>query len=168
MSREIAFLMEQTLGSVTHHLNLRRAEALSTGYAPRWLPVSFQEGRLPWAVTSSWAARRSLLAVAGEVDGCFVHTNTIGLMLGDYMRKRPVVVSSDATPLNKRHMRGAFGLKPESRLAARAKGSLYRRLFQGAAALVAWSEWAKQSFVEDYGCRESDVAVPRILFVGGG
>jgi glycosyltransferase involved in cell wall biosynthesis len=50
---------------------------------------------------------------------------------------------------------------------------------------VAWSNWAKQSFVEDYGCREEDVAVispgidverfadaqrsnelPRILFVG--
>ena len=51
---------------------------------------------------------------------------------------------------------------------------------------VAWSNWAKQSFVDDYGCREEDVTVippgvdighfsdaerdnelPRILFVGG-
>jgi glycosyltransferase involved in cell wall biosynthesis len=59
-------------------------------------------------------------------------------------------------------------------------------VFHAAAGLVAWSHWTKQSFVEDYGCREEDVAViapginldefsigdrnhelPRILFVGG-
>ena len=59
-------------------------------------------------------------------------------------------------------------------------------MYGSAAGLVGWSNWVKGSFVEDYGCREEDVAVippgvdlraftagdrehelPRILFVGG-
>jgi glycosyltransferase involved in cell wall biosynthesis len=59
-------------------------------------------------------------------------------------------------------------------------------VFRRCAGFVAWSTWTKASFVEDYGCREEDVAVippgiqldqfapgdrshalPRILFVGG-
>jgi glycosyltransferase involved in cell wall biosynthesis len=77
-------------------------------------------------------------------------------------------------------------MREESRLAQHGKRALFREVFSHAAGFVAWSHWAKRSFVEDYGCREQDVAVippgvdleqfssgdrqhelPRILFVGG-
>jgi glycosyltransferase involved in cell wall biosynthesis len=115
-----------------------------------------------------------------------VHTTTISLLGVEYFRKRPAVLSTDGTALNKREVRAAYGLKPEGRFAAGLKRSVYQRAFRSAAGFVVWSGWAKASLVEDYGCREEDVAVippgvdvrqfapgekkhelPRILFVGG-
>jgi glycosyltransferase involved in cell wall biosynthesis len=185
MTKPIAFLMEQTLGSVTHYLNLRRAEDTAEGIVPKWLPVEFRHGKLPWAVTGSLLARKAL-SRAGQVDGCFIHTTTIALLVADGFSRRPTVISSDGTPANKREMRETYGLKPEGTLGRRAKSTVYRRVFGRAAGFVAWSNWTRASFIEDYGCREEDVEVippgidldqfapgvrehelPRILFVGG-
>ncbi len=185
-TRPIAYVMEQTLGSITHYQNLRREESVSEGGSPLWIPIEYQASRLPWTLTASWLARRALAPVLKDVDGVFMHTTTIAPLSVDYFKKKPTVLSSDGTPLNKRGVRGAYGLKEEGRLLEQAKRSLYRKVFGAAAGLVAWSSWTKRSFVEDYGCREEDVAVippgidlnafsvgdrshelPRILFVGG-
>ncbi len=184
--RPIAYVMEQTLGSITHYLNLRREEAVAGEVRPRWLPVEFEHGPLPWAFTGSLIARRAITPLLDEVDGLFFHTTTIAMLSADHFRKKPAVLSSDGTPLNKRGMREAYGLRPEGRFAERAKRALYRRIFERAAGFVAWSNWTKASYVEDYGCPDSSVAVippgidltdfvpgdraheiPRILFVGG-
>jgi glycosyltransferase involved in cell wall biosynthesis len=82
-------------------------------------------------------------------------------------------------------MRAEYGLGPQSRAAETAKRALHRAVFRRARGFVGWSSWTKQSFVDDYGCRDEDVAVippgidlsqfargdrahelPRILFVG--
>jgi glycosyltransferase involved in cell wall biosynthesis len=184
--RAIAYVMEQTLGSITHYLNLRREESASALPHPRWIPIEYQSGALPWTITGGWLTRRALRDVISEVDGVFVHTTTLALLSFDYFHKIRTVLSSDGTPMNKHGMRRAYGLKEESRLSGQAKRAAYSGVFRGAAGLVAWSSWTKQSFVEDYGCREEDVAVippginlaefligdrdhelPRILFVGG-
>ena len=182
----IAFVMEQTLGSVTHYLNLKAHGTAHAGVVPAWLPIDFRKGRLPWAITGSLLARRALDANAADVQACFVHTTTISLFGGGHFRKKPAVLSTDATALNKRRMRAEYGLKAETALGSGLKRSVYRRVFREAAGFVGWSSWAKASFVEDYGCPEDDVAVippgvdlaafapgergrglPRILFVGG-
>src|SRR6266851_5566465 len=186
MARRIAFVMEQTLGSVTHYLNLRREESEAKGLQPRWLPVAFRQSRFSWTVVGSLRARRAISAILDEVDGLFLHTTTIALGSAGFFRKKPSILSTDGTPLNKKQMRDWYGLKPENRLAARAKRLAYRKVFRSAAGFVSWSEWAKASLVEDYGCRGEDVcvippgidlqsfrpgdrrnALPRILFVGG-
>jgi len=184
--RPVAYVMEQTLGSVTHYLNLRRQEAVKEGGPRRWIPIEYNASRLPWTVTSSLKTRQALGAVIGEVDGFFIHTTTMASGSLDYFGRKPAVLSSDGTPANKRHMRAAYGLKPETRVAAAAKQAFYRGIFSRAAGFVAWSTWTKRSFVDDYGCRPEDVAVippgidleafapgdrnhelPRLLFVGG-
>jgi glycosyltransferase involved in cell wall biosynthesis len=184
--RPIAYLMEQTLGSITHYQNLRREETAADGVPPRWLPIEFEMTRVPWAVAGSLRARRALTPLLDQVDGLFMHTTTISLLAFDIFRRKPAVLSTDGTPANKRYMRMDYGLAAQGRLAETAKRSVYRQVFRRAAGFVAWSNWAKASFVEDYGCREQDVAVippgihmdeympgdrshvvPRILFVGG-
>ena len=184
--KPIAYVMEQTLGSITHYLNLRREESASDAPLPRWVPIEFQHSRIPWTLTGSWLARRALKSILDEVDGIFMHTTTLAPLSVDYFRKKPTIISSDGTPMNKRGMRRAYGLSDEGQLSSRAKQQLFRRVFAQCAGLVAWSNWTKQSFVEDYGCREEDVAVippgidlnafsvgdrnhelPRVLFVGG-
>jgi glycosyltransferase involved in cell wall biosynthesis len=182
----IAFVMEQTLGSVTHYLNLRREEREAAGFNLRWVPIEFAKGRLPWTLTGSVLTRRALKPQLPELRGCFIHTTTIAMLLHDHFRRMPTVLSSDGTPLNKRGMRAAYNLAPEHVLLGNAKRAIYRDVFRRAAGFVAWSNWTKESFVNDYGCREEDVAVippgieledfspgdrshelPRILFVGG-
>jgi len=185
-AKPIAYVMEQTLGSVTHYENLRRQEATSPINPPRWLPIDFTRGKLPWTITGSLRTRSALSRIIEEIDGAFIHTTTIAPLSLDLFRKKPVILSSDATPLAKRNMRSAYGQAPESPIAQRAKQLLYQQVFSRAAGFVTWSNWAKDSFVHDYGCREQDVAVippgvdldlfskgnrdhelPRILFVGG-
>jgi glycosyltransferase involved in cell wall biosynthesis len=141
---------------------------------------------VPWTVTGSLRARRAISPLLDQVDGLFVHTLTIAMLAGDIFRKKPAVLSSDGTPLNKRNMRLEYGLASQNKLAELGKRSVYRHVFRRAAGFVAWSNWTKASFVEDYGCREEDVVVippgiqldqfapgdrshplPRILFVGG-
>jgi glycosyltransferase involved in cell wall biosynthesis len=177
--------MEQTLGHLTHYLNLRRHEALVTSCKPHWLPVDYRDGLVPWMVTGSLAARRALKPLLTKVDAIFMHTITMAPLAADYFGHCPAVLSADGTPLNKRAMRQAYGMKSEAYGAGHAKRLLYREVFARARGFVAWSSWVKQSFVDDYGCREQDVAVispgidveqftdaersnelPRILFVG--
>ena len=177
--------MEQTLGHVTHYLNLRRHEAVVTGCTPHWLPVEYRVGRAPWTVTGSLAARRALKPLLPQVDAIFMHTATLAPLTADYFRHCPTILSADGTPFNKRAMRHAYGGKSERYGAVQAKRLLYREVFARARGFVAWSNWVKQSLVDDYGCREQDVAVispgidvdhfadaergnelPRILFVG--
>jgi glycosyltransferase involved in cell wall biosynthesis len=184
--RPIACVMEQTLGSVTHYLNLRREEAECPGGLPSWLPINFRPTRVPWALAGSLLARKVIASVLDDVDGVFVHTMTLSLLSRDLFSRKPTVVSTDGTPASKWQMRAAYGLKPEGRLAAITKRAVYRGVLERAAGFVAWSNWAKASFVQDYRCREEDVAVippgldlthfapgdragqrPRILFVGG-
>lgn len=184
--RPIAYVMEQTLGNITHYLNLRSAEAMAEAPGLRWLPIEYRAGRLPWTVTGGLLARKALAAALPEVDGVFMHTTTLALMCTDLLRKKPSVLSTDGTPSNKRNMRGAYGLQEQGRTREHAKRTLYRNVYGGAKGLVGWSNWVKASFVEDYGYREQDIAVippgvdladfaagdrnhelPRILFVGG-
>jgi len=184
-ARPVAYVMEQTLGNITHYLNLRQHDIPDGG--PRmWLPIEYRSGRVPWTLSGGILARRALAPVVDGVDGIFIHTTTLSLLSADYFKNKPTVLSSDGTPSNKRHMREAYGLKAQGSLAERGKRALYRSLFSRATGFVAWSTWTKGSFVEDYGCREEDVAVippgidlgqfspgnrdhalPRILFVGG-
>jgi glycosyltransferase involved in cell wall biosynthesis len=184
--RRIAYVMEQTLGNVTHYLNLRRAEAELGEQGVSWLPIEYRNSRLPWTLTGGWSARHALSRVKRRVDGVFIHTTTLALLCLDQCRGLPTIMSTDGTPANKRSMREAYGLKPHGRYVERTKRRLQRGLYGRASALVGWSSWVKASFVEDYGYPEQDVAVippgvdvaafaagdrnhelPRILFVGG-
>ncbi|HKY36657.1 MAG TPA: glycosyltransferase family 4 protein [Polyangiaceae bacterium] len=185
-TRTVACVMEQTLGSVSHYLTLRGQESAVRDCRLQWIPVEYRGGRLPWTITGSLLARRALRPVLDGLDSIFMHTTTLAPLAVDYFRRKPTVLSSDGTQLNKREMRAAYGLKPEGYTSEQAKRLFYREVFARARGFVAWSNWAKQSFVEDYGCRDEDVAVippgvdldqfssvrrnhelPRILFVGG-
>jgi glycosyltransferase involved in cell wall biosynthesis len=163
--------MEQTLGNTTHYLNLRRAQAANdSGF--RWIPIEYRKSMLPWTLAAGRQARKSLLPILDEVAGVFLHTMTLAPGVMDLLGRKPFVISGDATPFAKREMRTAYGHRPQRPLAEIAKREFYRWMFKRAAGFVAWSHWARQSLVRDYGCPEDDVVVipPGIdldLFVPG-
>ena len=184
MTRAV-FAMEQSLGNVTHYLNLRAAEQEAGWLKAQWLPIEYRQTRVPWAVSGSLDASQALLPLLRNVDVAFIHTTTIALLSPLLVPKRPLVLSTDGTP-NKRGMRHWYGLKPEGPVGSELKRQLYGRIFQRADAFVSWCEWTKDSLVEDYGVEPSRVTVippgvdlsrfhpgvrnnskPRILFVGG-
>lgn len=184
--RPIGYVMEQALGNITHYLNLRHAESVADPPGPLWLPIKYQDSRLSWTLTGGLQARSAMIKAAPRVDGFFVHTTTLALMCADLLRRSPTVLSTDGTPLNKRSMRSAYGLGERGRLSELVKRKAYGNVYRRAVGFVGWSNWVKQSLVEDYGYPEDDVAVippgvdvgqfvagdrehelPRILFVGG-
>lgn len=184
--RPIAYVMEQTLGNATHYSNLRRTESPETSDSRRWVPIEYRASRLPWTIHGSWLARQALAPIIDDVDGVFIHTMTLAPASIDLFHKKPVVISSDGPAMAKSGMRTIYGDPPDSVFSRLAKREVHRQVLKRAVGCVAWSNWAKESFVQDYGCRENDVAVicpgvdlqayapgdrsherPRILFVGG-
>jgi glycosyltransferase involved in cell wall biosynthesis len=166
-----AFIMEQALGHVTHYYNLRDAVAEQEEVAPTWLPIPFDvQGparlipvlRSNWSVRASWRARRALQAVLASHahDVLLFHTQVTALFSPALMARIPTIVSLDATPINYDSVGPYYGHRAAGNgFLDRQKYRLNRRVFQGAAAMVAWSEWAKRSLVDDYGADPLHVRV---------
>ena len=186
---KLTFCLEQTLGHRAHTHNIERAIA-GVDACVDVVRVDYRErGRLPlpWTIRASLDARKAMRA-RPRPDVAFFHTQTVGLFASQAARGARFVVSLDATPHQMdavgewyRHRRGPATVEA-------AKDALYRRMFRGAAAVVAWSDWTADSLVRDYRvapgkihvvhpgaapelfaiCRPpSPNPVPRILLVGG-
>lgn len=163
--------MEQTLGHVTHHLNLVTAVQRQSALAATWIPVPFSTAGLErlvpgyatnWSIRASIRARRRLGQVLAERrhDALFFHTQVTSLFSVGLMRRIPTVVSLDATPINLDSVGQAYGH-------AAATGGwiddrkylMNREAFHAARALVTWSEWARDSLARDYGVDPMRVTV---------
>lgn len=166
-----AFVMEQTLGHVTHAQNLRAAVERDAGLDPSWIPIDFGLrglGRFVPGYNSNWSVRASLLArsrVTREharrpFAALFFHTQVTALFCSDLMRRVPSVISLDATPINFDTVGASYGHRAAGNgwLDAR-KFELNRRALQRARAVVAWSEWCADSLVEHYGVPRDRVLV---------
>lgn len=183
----ISLVLEQTLGHRTHTQNIERVlEARHDRSAVVHHIEYGNGGRLPWALRAS---AKALGAVRGERAGVtFFHTQTVSLFAPLATAGRPYVVSVDATPVQVDSMARWYDHRPGAPLAERGKRAWYREVFNRAAAIVSWSEWAAASVRTDYGVRRVPIEVlhpgapdalfqiersrlpgrrPTVLFVGG-
>ncbi len=165
-----AFVMEQTLGHVTHYHNLREIVATQRDISPMWRPISFApegiEAAIPlvrsnWSARASWRARRAVAACFRQgVDALFFHTQVTALFSASFMRRVPTVLSLDATPFNFDSLGRFYHHRPAgSGPLDRMKYRLSRRAFHAADHLVSWSDWARRSLIEDYGVEPSRITV---------
>jgi len=164
--------MEQTLGHVTHARNLRDAMKRED-IAATWLPIAFAVRgigrfvpvyRSNWSFRASFQAYRALTRTLKTVpqDLLFFHTQTTALFAHHVKPTTPFVISLDATPLNYDSIGRHYGHRPaDARLLDRRKRELHRTAFQRATAIVAWSEWVRDSLVTDYGVDPARVAIVR-------
>lgn len=167
----VAFVMEQTLGHVTHFRNLQAVAAEQEQLIPTWLPISFEtrgvERFLPimrnnWSVRASWRARRALdAALAAHPHHALVfHTQVTSLFSAGLMRRIPSIISLDATPINYDSVGRYYGHRPDKgSLLDRQKYRLNRDALQAAAALIGWSEWVRRSLIDDYGIEAARIKV---------
>jgi glycosyltransferase involved in cell wall biosynthesis len=168
---QAAFVMEQTLGHVTHHLNLATAVHRQTAVVPTWIPIPFATSGLErmvpafatnWSVRASLRARRRLGSALADRrhDALFFHTQVTSLFSVGLMRTVPTVISLDATPINYDVVGAAYGhASPAGGWLDERKHRLNRRAFHAARRLVTWSAWARKSLIADYGVDPEKVTV---------
>ena len=156
----VGFVLEQTLGHVTHADNLRSIISADPTIRATWCPIAFDvdgaAARLPlfrnWTVRAGVRARQSVRRAHREdrLDALFVHTQVPAVLLGRWTQRIPTVVSLDATPLQYDELGDAYRHDVGSPRVERAKRYLNMRAFRAARQLVTWSSWAKAGLVEAY------------------
>lgn len=171
MAYRLGFVMEQTLGHITHAKNLKYWLDRDSDVIPTWIPITYDVqdrwDKVP-VVKNNWTLRASLRARdqvraalrTTKLDGLFYHTQVISLFAQQLMTEIPTVVSMDATPLNFDSIGGPYAHRPSSfRPVESFKNALNRRTFVRAQKLVSWCQWAKDSLGRDYGIDPGKVIV---------
>jgi glycosyltransferase involved in cell wall biosynthesis len=171
MSYRIGFVMEQTLGHVTHMQNFRHWVELDSEVVPTWIPVWFYQPdhwskapfvRQNWTLRASLRARAQVQSVlqAEPLDSLFFHTQVTALFAQRLMARIPTVVSMDATPINFDSIGVPYNHLPSVFQPVEAlKNALNRRTFSCARKLITWHEWGKGSLLDDYGMDANKVEV---------
>ena len=200
MSYEIAFVIEDVLGHITHGDNLRSHVPDDPEVSAHWVTLPFdapgRASRLPgyrsnWTVRSGVMARRELRRIEREqpLDVVFFHTQVPAMLRPRWLSKVPIVISVDATPRQYDELGSFYQHDVGPAAIERLKLRVTRARFAEATHIVAWSAWAKQGLVDEYGVPADKVTVippgvdvaewseparpavrpgpVRILFVGG-
>lgn len=162
MAYRIGFVMEQTLGQITHTQNFMPWVARDPEVEPTWILISYDSpnplSAVPivgrnWTVRASLAARSRIREVlrTQTLDALFLHTQVTALFAHRLMARIPSVVSLDATPINFDTVGGPYGHSP-SRVSQveGVKNALMRRTFSRARRLVIWHQAGRRSLVDDY------------------
>jgi glycosyltransferase involved in cell wall biosynthesis len=171
MAYRFGFVMEQTLGQITHTQNFQHWIGRDADVVPTWMLISY-EVRGGWAsvpvIGRNWTVQASVRARAAvrkalrtqDFDALFFHTQVTALFAHGLMQRIPTVVSMDATPLNFDVIGRHYGHEPStSGRVESLKNTLTRRSFTRARELVIWHQLGKKSLVEDYGAPPEKVAV---------
>jgi len=158
---KLAFVLEQTLGHVSHTRNIERALQRATDIQATVIRLSYPpRPTIPgapllqnWSFRASLAARRALARCLrhDRPDAVFIHTQVASLLSGSIMRTVPTVISIDATPLNIDYLGAAYNHRRSPGAVEAIKRILNRRALTSARAVVSWCAWAAESLRVDYG-----------------
>jgi glycosyltransferase involved in cell wall biosynthesis len=162
--------MEQVLGHIAYSQNLQRLLPSNTLINPFWLPIHSQmsswEARIPvynrnWSVRAGVKVRQSLqqLTAKTSIDGMFVHTQVLGVLIPDWVRRYPTVISLDATPLQYDHLGEAYNHSKDPAWMEQLKFQMNQKMFHLASHISSWTQWAKDSLVSDYGIPGEKITV---------
>lgn len=157
----IGFVVEQTLGHITHTENLRRNIPKDPDVQAHWaLPVweaTGLRGHLPlyksnWTVRAGLQTRQLLSALKRqtEVDGLFFHTQVTATLAVNWVKRYPSIISLDATPKQYDSLGGFYAHETGPGWLEGWKWRLNRNCFRAARHLVTWSEWAKGGLTAEY------------------
>ena len=160
MVPRIGFVLEQTLGHISHAANLRSLigpdPTIEAVFAPIEYAVEGWFGRVPgysnWTIRAGLRARRAIRAMrhSGRLDGLFIHTQVPAILSPDTLRRIPTVVSLDATPIQYDELGEHYGHARGSERMEGLKWRANRDCFARAAAVVAWAQWTKDGLADRY------------------
>jgi glycosyltransferase involved in cell wall biosynthesis len=196
----ISFIMELVAGHTTHYHNLRKVISEDPGVKSEWYEVVYRkEGgwiekiadRAKFLPYYPFGISRASLELYKSLRGPTpdaIFTNAHEAIFFNWKFKNiPTVYNTDATPLQIDNLEG-YDNKEDIGPLAKLKYNLFRNFANSCRLITAWSEWARQSFIKDYGVPEDRVVINppgimldywqyherqekegpvRILFVGG-
>lgn len=165
----VAFVLEQTLGHITHADNLRRLVPRSHDIDATFVPIEFDvdgwAARVPgygnWTVRAGTRARRAVRKVRARrpLDAMFVHTQVPAILMADLVKRIPTVISLDATPRQYDELGDHYGHATSSARVERLKWRANRTCFERAAHIVTWAAWTRQGLIDEYGIVASKITV---------
>ena len=167
---EFGFLLEQSLGHITHSKNLQTNVAHDPEVHAHWGLIDFEAtgnaGRIP-VYRSNWTVRASVRAYRqvarmnrhSRLDALFFHTQVPAILAQRWLRKIPSIVSLDATPRQYDELGAFYKHKQGPAWLEAWKWRLNRDCFRSARRLVAWAEWTKLGLVEGYGVPAGKISV---------
>ena len=195
---QTTFVMEQHIGHRSYYENLRRYVDQSKRIKPEWIEVTYdgawgenQNFRfIPEKIRGSLDGRAQVRSGLKQSPGdiAFYNTQVPAALGGRLIRKTPYVLSTDITPRQYDRMGELYDHEPDGDdLFSQYKHWSNQRLFQGAARILPWSNWAADSIRDDYGVDPEKIEVLppgvdtelwkpgdnptyeqlRILFIGG-
>jgi glycosyltransferase involved in cell wall biosynthesis len=169
----VGFILEQTLGHITHSSNLQHLigadESIEAVFERIAFDVDGWAAHVPgfgnWTVRAGIRTRRAIrrLRKGGPLDAMFIHTQVPAIFSPDHVKHVPTVVSLDATPIQYDELGAHYGHDSGGRTVELLKWRANKACFARAAEVVAWAEWTKQGLVDRY-----DVPVDKVVVIPPG
>jgi glycosyltransferase involved in cell wall biosynthesis len=171
MPKNIGFALEHSLGHTTHSQNLQRvlAQDWSNTIIPHYVTLDFHDKsqsyqnwpvfKSNWSLRASYGAKLGIGPLVGKLDAAFYHTQVTTLFYQGIFKKVPTIVSLDATPLQFDALGAAYGHAAGSGPIENIKKSVLQGVFRECKALITWSQWAKDSLINDYGVDTNRITV---------
>jgi glycosyltransferase involved in cell wall biosynthesis len=167
---DIAFVVEQVLGHITHGANLRRHVVDSPEVRAHWVYPPYETAgiasKLPvyrsnWTVRVGLRSRRMLRRLRRDVslDAIFFHTQVPAMLNIDSVHRTPSVISLDATPRQYDELGAHYAHSSGPALVERVKHGAVTKALNAARHLVTWSAWAMHGLIDDYGVAPEKVTV---------
>lgn len=168
----VAFIMDQVAGHITVAKNLQPIAEADPDLDVFWGEVNYHRdgGRIEWmhgrlvpfAPAHPFGVLRGVVEQAsalraGSFDAIFTNTAVAHYDLGP-LRRTPTVFDFDSTPIQLDAMEG-YAEHPEREWVAAVKFRVIRRLFRTSKLNQAWSNWARDSVIDDYGIDPERVVV---------
>ncbi len=160
----IGFVMDQIAGHVTNYRNLRSASSQEPDIVASWHEIHYYKAGGNFERVRERFAPKASSYVSGVMRGAWevkhalrdkdnwdaIFTNaSVGVFFSPAFRHVPTMIDFDSTPVQIDRME-AYGSSKDAKLVADLKWHLSRRLMRSATLLQAWSNWARQSAIDDY------------------
>ncbi|MAT06302.1 MAG: glycosyl transferase family 1 [Acidimicrobiaceae bacterium] len=167
-----AFIMDQVAGHVTVAKNLRPFAEADPDLAVSWGEVHYHldGGRIEWVhdrlvpftPAHPFGVVRGIVEQgralrAAPYDVIFTNTAVAHYDIGP-LRRTPTMLDFDSTPVQLDAMEG-YSAGPDRGWVATVKLRAMRRLFSAASLNQAWSTWAGDSVIHDYGIAPDRVVI---------
>ena len=169
---QIGFMMDQVAGHVTNYQNLRFVADQDPAIEAAWCEIHYyrvggrietvRERYLPFIPSYFSGTARGAIelrrALRGTTADALFSNAAVGVFFTRQFRATPTMLDFDSTPLQLDLM-PSYTSTPDLPAVASLKFRLTQRQFRSAAILQAWSNWAAESVVRDYGVDPARVIV---------
>ncbi len=173
MSYSVGFLMDQIAGHVTNYHNLREAAKTEPGVEASWHEIVYHKpggvierlherlfpfvpSYFPGIARGAYEMRHAL---SGRSYDALFSNASVSVFFNRTFNRVPTLIDFDSTPVQIDRMAAYNSGPPDPGPIAYVKWRLSRDMMRAATLLQAWSNWAKESVVHDYGIPAEKVVI---------